>query len=528
VTSLTGTGALTRLALRQDRVRIPAWAVGITVFVVATAASFDQLYPTAAQRAAFAATVAGNTAFRALYGPALGLSTTGGLTAWRTAGSAALLAGLMSLLLAVRHTRAEEEAGRAELLGAAVVGRHASIAAALAVVGVANLAVVVLVAAGLVAVGQPAGGSAALGLAIGLAGCVFGALAAVCAQVASTGRAAAGAAGAALGLAFVLRAAGDVGGGTLSWLSPIGWAQRARAFAGERWAVLGLPLLASAALAAAAVALASRRDHGAGLLPARAGPAASPRLGGPWGLAWRLQRGVLAGWTAGFLLVGAVVGAVARDIQSVAADSEQFAEILQRMGGAAGLVDAYLAAVVSMLGLVAAGYMIQAVLRVRAEETALRAEPVLATAVSRSSWAGAHLACAAGGTVVVLAAGGLAIGLAHGLRTGEVAGQAGRLLAAGLAQVPAAWVLGGLAFAAAGLLPRLAAVAWVAFAACLAVSQLGELLDLPAWALDLSPFRHTPQLPAVGLTAGPLLLLTAAAAALALLGLAGLRRRDIL
>ena len=73
----------------------------------------------------------------------------------------------MSVLTVVRHTRTEEETGRLELIGATVVGRYAPLTAALLAVGLANLAVAVLVALGLIGVGLPAAGSVALGLAIG-------------------------------------------------------------------------------------------------------------------------------------------------------------------------------------------------------------------------------------------------------------------------------------------------------------------------------------------------------------------------
>ena len=52
-----------------------------------------------------------------------------------------------------------------------------------------------------------------------------------------------------------------------------------------------------------AYALAAHRDQGAGLIPARPGsPRAGPWLRGPLGLAWRLQRGGLAGWALGLFV----------------------------------------------------------------------------------------------------------------------------------------------------------------------------------------------------------------------------------
>jgi ABC-2 type transport system permease protein len=524
---LTGTGALLRLALRRDRVQIPVWAVGIMLFVVATASSFDQLYKTAAERASFAADIASNGALKALYGPVYDAST-GGFTAWRCAGGGVLFAGLMSLLLAVRHTRGDEETGRAELLGATVVGRYAGIASALLVVGIANLAAGLLVVLGMVGLGLDAGGSVALALGIAANGCVFGAIAAVTAQIASTGRAAGGVAGALLGVGFVVRAAGDAGSGTLSWLSPLGWSQAVRAFGDERWWALALPVVAVVVLAAVAFVLVSRRDHGLGLLPSRPGPASAPAsLGSPLGLAWRIQRGAMLGWAGSFLGVGMVTGLIAKDVSDVFENNQQFADALRRLGGSGGLVDSYLASILGLLALLAAGYVIQAVLRIRSEETALRAESVLATSVSRWRWAGSHLACAALGTIVIMLTAGFGLGLVHGLRTGDLGGQLPRLLEASLAQVPAAWVLGGLAFALAGLLPRLVAVAWGVFAAYFLLGQVGEAFDLPGWVLDLSPFRHAPQFPVANLRVAPLLGLFVASILLTLGGMAGLRRRDI-
>jgi len=127
----------------------------------------------------------------------------------------------------------------------------------------------------------------------------------------------------------------------------------------------------------------------------------------------------------------------------------------------------------------------------------------------------------------VLGAAGLSAGLVHGLRIGDVAGQVPRMLGAAVAQVPAVWVLGAIAVLLTGLWPRLVALGWAALGLCFALTQVGELLGLPEWALGLSPLRHTPQLPAVSVQFGPLLVLLAVAALLTGAGLLGLRRRDI-
>src|SRR6185312_10648767 len=241
----------------------------------------------------------------------------------------------------------------------------------------------------------------------------------------------------------------------------------------------------------------------------------------PLALAWRLQRGGLLGWALGFAVTALVLGAAAKDIGSSLNSSPQTRDVILRMGGHAGLVDAYLAIELGLLGVVAAAFGVAAVLRMRGEETEQRAEPVLAGPVSRIRWAAAEVMLAAGGTGLLLAVAGLATGLAYGLSTGDVSGQLGRLLGAALAQVPAAWVLFGLA-------PRLAIpVGWTLFGVAALLTLLGPSLRLPQWALDLTPFAHVPNLPGGDFTAVPLLWLTAVAVALTGAGLAAFRRRDL-
>jgi ABC-2 type transport system permease protein len=392
---------------------------------------------------------------------------------------------------------------------------------------VANVSIAVLSTAGLIVVGLPVAGSVALSLAIGSAGLVFAAIALVTAQVASVARAASGTAGALLGLAYLLRAVGDSGAPWLSWLSPIGWAQQTRAFAGERWWVFALPVLLTIGLVGTAAMLLPRRDLGAGLRPERPGPpVAEPRLAGPIALAWRLQRGALLGWTVGYLIVGVAVGAVASDVGDLLGDGEQAKELIAKLGGGADVVSTYLSLTVGLLGLVAAAYAVQAVLRARTEETEQRAEPVLAGAVERVRWGGGHVLVAALGSAWLLLAAGAALGVVHALRTGD-AGQVGRLIGATMAQVPAVWVLGALAAALVGAVPRLVAAAWAVLAVCLLLGQIGQLLSLPDWVLEASPFQHSGEAPAHTPQAAPLVVLLAVAAVLAAVGAAGLRRRDV-
>ncbi|MFD3517352.1 ABC transporter permease [Streptomyces sp. NPDC058657] len=519
---LTGTAILLRLALRRDRLVMPLWVLVIAVMVSSGANTIRTLYDTPAERAQAAASMASNASLRALYGPVFDPSV-GGLVAWRFGVFAALLAGAMSLVVVVRHTREEEETGRQELLSAARVGRHAPLAAALVAALIANAAVALLVAGALASSTGDTAGSLALGLAIGASGAFFAGTAAVTAQLTESARLAKGLAAAVLGAAFALRAAGDAGtsdaSSVLNWVSPLGWAENVRPYAGERWWLL-LVLAASAlALMAAARFLSGRRDVGMSFLATRAGPATG-RLSTAYGLAWRLQRGSVLGWTLGFLAAGVLFGGMTSGVGDLVAGNEQTKEIFQRMGGQQGLSEAFLAAVVGMLGMVAALYVVSSILRLHGEETSQRAEPVLAGAVGRLRWAAGHLVIAFGGTVLLMVVFGCALALGYGRDLGPILGAA-------LAQLPAIWLLGGLTVLLYGAFPRAAAASWGVVGLCLAIGWIGPALDLPRPVLNLSPFAHLPKLPGAELSWPPLLLLTALAVLLTAAGLAGLRRRDV-
>ncbi|HTU74052.1 MAG TPA: ABC transporter permease [Trebonia sp.] len=530
--SLAGTSALAKFALRRDRIMLPAWAYVIVIGVCSNAYTFARLYKTAASRASLATTSNSNPALLFLYGRLNGDSV-GALTAWRYGVWAALFAALMTVFLVIRHTRADEEAGRLELIGSAGVGRHAPLAAGLTVAVVANLLVTVLLSIALPLFGLPLAGSIALALAVATCGLAFAGISAVTAQLTASARAARGIAITVLGASFLLRAVGDAAGasgpGWLTWLLPLGWTEALRPFAGERWWALLLPVAIFAAGAALAFMLAARRDLDAGLLPDRPGrPAASTALAGPLSLAWRLQWPALAAWAAGYVILFAVCGAAGKGIGQMVGTSGALRTELTRLGGQSVIVNAYLAGLMLLAGLIAAGYGVAAVLRLRAEESGNLADPVLAGSAGRARWGLSHIMVAVAGMALLLAVGGVATGLGYGLRAGDAGHWVAGMLGGGLAELPATLVIAGVAAAAFGLAARASVAAgWTALGLAVALSLFGPALQLSPWILDASPFTHVPHLPGGRVSVPPLAWMSAIGLGLFAVGLAGLRRRDI-
>jgi ABC-2 type transport system permease protein len=528
MSTLAGTGRLWRLAARADRLRVAVWLVGVVALVVVSAVSVVGLYGTPAELAGYVALVGDNATMKAVNGPGLGLAspTVGAVFTNETLVWAALSVAVMSVLLTVRHTRGEEDDERVELLRARMVGRHAPLAATVLHVGSVNVVVAVGCVVGVVAVGLPVVGSAAFSLAMVGTGLAATGAALVAAQVMGTSRGATGLSLAVVGAWYALRAAGDVSGSWPSWVSPLGWAHRVRPYAGERWWVLALHLALAATLAVGAVAVFDRRDLGSGLLAQRAGRARGPRsLRGPAGLAWRLQRGQVLAWSVGLAVLGAVYGSVGRDVERMFADNPDLERFIALQGGAS-VVDSYVSYTLLLGAMMAGGFAIAAVLRLRTEEAAGRAELVLSAPVARWRWMGAFLAVSIAGSAVVLLASGLGTGagLAASMgRSSELARSAG----ASLSLLPAVAVLAVVAALVVAALPRFAALAWGPLVFVVLVGLFADVFELPAWVRSLSPMEHVSGPPATGPHVVAMVVLAASALAGSVLAMAGLGRRDV-
>lgn len=524
-----GSGTLLRLALRRDRVRIAVWLASLSLGTYLTVLALAGVYPSEADRQAAMLTMS-TPAGLAFSGPAHYFTdySLGSITSHQLLGFMALIVGMMSVLFVVRHTRAEEEAGRAEMARASVVGRHAHLTAALLLTALVNLTLMVLLALLLPATGIETvdwSGSLLYAAAHAAVGLTFAGVAALTAQITESSRGANGLGLAAVGAAYLIRAAGDAGDNGLSWASPIGWAQQTFPYLDNRWWPLALNMLAFAALTALAMALSVRRDHGSGLrAPRRGRPSATAALRTPLGFALRLHRGTLIGFAIGLGVLGLSYGPFLGDLQSQFAEIEIIADAMESIGGAV-LIDSFLAMLMSIIAVVAAIYAVMATLRTRSEETSGRSEPVLGTWQSRTTFFASNLTVALVGAplVLMLAAGCLAISGQPVVETPVVA----KILVAAAVHFPALWVFVGVAALLIGWAPRATALVWVLIAYAAVISYLGPILQLPDWTSRLSPLGWVPAYPAEDIAILPLVGLTLVAAVLIVLGLVGFRRRDL-
>ncbi|MER6005415.1 hypothetical protein ABT120_43190 [Nonomuraea angiospora] len=517
---LTGTGAMVRLALRRDRIKLTLWLVAITALVPRFYyAAVNAVVPTP-EALASASQMIRVSFMRVLGGPLFGEVSTQSYFLAAYWVEFLLAAAIMNMMLMTRHTRAEEQTGRAELIRAAVVGRHAQLTAALIVAVISNAALAALTTAATVSIGFPAGSALLFGASLAATGLLFAGVTAVTAQVTEHPRGANGLAGLVLFTAWLLRGAGALQseeGGPLFWLSPIGWSQQTRVLGDEHWWPLGLSVVLAGLLVAGAYALASHRDLGASLVAPRPGRASAPSwLRSPFTLALRLQQAAVLAWGAAFLAVGLVLGAMTGGM----------AETDLPIFSGADFGRAWISLMVFTGSLYTGVFAVLSVIRLRAEEVRGRIAPVLAGPTGRSTWYWSSLLVTALAVVVLPVVYGAALGVGAALSTGEP-GLVGEVTWASLIRAPEVLVLLAVPAALLGIAPRAVNAAWAVLVYSGFMQVLGSYMNLPEWLVNTSVLSHLPWHPLGSFAPVATVVLTVLAAALAILGLYGLRRRDL-
>lgn len=523
--ALAGGRPLLAVTLRQNARSIAPWVVGVAALSGSSILAYDVIFTDVEQRAGLARTLGSNPALALVFGPARDLLSADGFNAWRSGVLGAFIAALMAIILVVRTSRADEDSGQAELIASGVLSRPARLTVSVVTACLASLGVGVLSFVVTIALGGGISTTLILAGCFTASGLMFMGVAAVTAQLASEAGAATGLAMAALGVSYLIRGFVDSSdsAGWAHWLSPLGWLQQTKpATENNPW-----PLLAALGLAAcltlAAFALQARRDFGQGLIATRGGPERAGYAGSIWGLAVKLNRGSLTTWLVAFIAIGVVFGDLVSSVTSVIGSNPAFAR-LAAAGGGSSLTFGFIVTILQLAGLIGAVFGVQVVMRVHAEETSERVEPLLAGALHRSTYLASNATIAFLGPTIVYLVGGTAIAvIAQTSQTSSF----GDVISQTLVTVPAIWVLIALALAAVGAQPAVRVVGWLGVVVSFVLTLLGPTFRLPGWALGISPLHHVPNVTVHSPDWAGLVALIAVAAALTIIAFTGYQRRDI-
>jgi polyether ionophore transport system permease protein len=521
--------ALTRRAFRDARVRTISFVYLFALYAYIQPAGYRHTYPTVHDRLGFARSFGPNKALRLFYGEPHDLLSVSGYTAWRVGGTLAIFAAVFGLLAAVRALRTEEDTGRMELVLAGIISRRTTYLAAIAAITAGVLLLWLGEFTGFLLGGLPASGAAYLALATVSVVPVFVGVGALASQLAPTRRLALELGGAVIALMFLLRVIADTasGAGWLRWITPLGWAEQLRPFAGTQPLVLLLPLAASVLLLALSARIALRRDIGTGTLPSR--DSALPRLGllsSPTALALRSERTSLLVWASGVGVFALILGVVSKSVSSAGIPPGVQHELAKLGSGSIATPTGYLAFVFLFFILIVSLFACAQIGAARHEEADGRLETLLALPVGRTRWLVGRLVLATGGAC--------AISLTAGLLTWIGAVAVGihislaRMLEAGANCLPVALLFLGIAALAYAIMPRLSAgIAYGLLTIAFLWQLVAALLGVPQWLVNLTPFAHVGLVPTQPFRTGAATVMLALAAGCALAAIWSFRRRDL-
>lgn len=528
--NFTKTGKLFSFILRRDRIRIPIWIGSLVLITIIVTQTFEQLYATEAEREAIAGTLL-NPAMTAMVGKSYGIDnyTTGSMMAHQMLLFTLIAVGIMSIFLVTRHTRADEEDGRAELIQSLPVGRSATLQATILSVVGANILLALLTGFGLYALGMESidlQGSLLYGSALGAIGVFFAAVTAVSAQISASARGTIGLSMVVLLAAYVVRAIGDVSSDALSWLSPLGWILRTEVYVNNIWWPILLTIGVAIVLFILAFYLNNIRDLEASFIHAKPGKKnANDFLKTPFGLSIRLQRTTLIYWGIGLLILGAVYGSILGDLESFLDDLSIMEDFLPSVEGFT-LTEQFLTMLMSVIAILSTIPPLLAVLKLVGEERQNRVEHLLSRALSRSKLMISYIVIALITSFIMQFLSILGLWGA-GSAVMDEAITFGSFFNAAMVYLPAMWMMIGIATVLIGWVPRLTSFVWIYLVFSFFVVYLGGLLKLPDWLIALSPYDHIPQLPVDDINLLRLIGLVGIALILIVVGLVGYRKRDI-
>ncbi|GAE24867.1 hypothetical protein JCM9140_828 [Halalkalibacter wakoensis JCM 9140] len=485
------TKILSRFILHRDRVRIPIWIFSLTLMTVVTATSFSGLYQNDAERQVMAETMK-NPAMTAMVGLGYGLDnyTTGAMMAHQMLLFTAIAMAIMSILFVTRHTRADEEEGRLELLRSLPVGRLTNLMSTVSILCGLHIIIAILIGLSLFSLQEESmnvQGSLLYGAALGSIGIFFTAITSIFAQLSDHSRGTIGLSLAVLGLSYIIRAIGDVSNEMISWLSPLGWILRTEVYVTNNWWPVLLTVGFSCVLFCLAFYLNATRDIGSGLLPSKPGrKQASTLLTNPLGLAFRLQRTSVLSWALGMFVLGASYGSVFGDLDSFFATNEMMSQLFPPIEGLS-LTEQFLTMLMSVIAMICTVPPLIILLKLSSEEKKERIEHLFSRAVSRGSVLGSYilLSFVFGFVMLFLALLGL-WGASSVVMEEPISFSL--MLQALMIYLPAMWFMIGLGVFTIGIRPKLTSLTWMYLGYSFIVVYLGGMLQFPEWLSLLSPY----------------------------------------
>ena len=526
---------LSKFILKRDLMQLLIWLFGLVVLSVAVAAAFNEMFASPEELMGMVMTLE-NPAMIAMLGP-LYANTIAAIYTQNMLVFVAMAVGILNIFMVTRHTRADEEEGRLEVLRSLPIGRTTILKAVFLNVIIVNVLIALLVGLGIGAVGMEAGavgsgitdfnGAMLYGALLGVTGLIFAAITALFVQLSANNRTVLSYVFIFLGVVYMLRAMGDMNVEILSLISPLGLIFRAEPFVSNHWWPVGVIIGATFIIGLLALRLNSLRDLGAGFIAEKPGRAhGNFLLKNPFGLAVKLTKGLVIGWGVTMFILGASYGSIFGDIEDFISSNDIFAQIFYGVA-TSELAVAFMSFIIVMMASVVVVPVLSVVLKIKAEEKKNRMEHVLSRHASRGVVLFSYMKIAAVSGVIIMFLLGLGLYVASAAVM-EVPIDFMLMMRAVMIYLPAVWTFLGVAILLIGWLPKFTSLAWAYLGYSFIVVYFGQLLDVPEWLVYTTPLGFIPTYPMESIAVLPLLVLTGISVILTGIGFIGYRKRDIL
>ena len=515
--------------LRKEKVSSLVW-IGILVFVsLVIPLSLSNVFDSPEQLQTMAVTMQ-NPAMIAMMGPVYGIEnyTVGAMYANEMLIFMIISVAVMNIFLIVRHTRADEEKGRIEVVRSLPVGRLSNLNAIMCFAVAVNFITAVLCGFAMGVTGIESmdfAGSMTFGAALFASGMFFAAIAALFVQLSSSARGAVSLSFVTLGVLYMVRAVGDISNEMLSLISPLGLILRIQAFVQNNWYPVIIVFVLSVLVSVLAYYLNSLRDIDQGFIAAKPGRReATVMLRSSFGLSFRLLRNTLIAWTLGMYVFGASYGAVMGDIESFIGENDFFRTMLDVVPGIPVSVS-FIIFINIMIALVCVVPVLSAILKLRNEEKDSRAEHILARVVSRVNYLEGYLVIALFTSIIIPFSASFGLWSSSAMVVTEPISFL-IFFKAMMVYVPAIWVMLGITVLLIGAFPKRCGLCWAYFGFSFFAVYLSPIMDLPEWVKKLTPFGYIPQYPIEEIEIFPLAALTCIAIILIAAGFVFYSKRE--
>lgn len=523
--TLAGYGKYLRFTFKHNLVRYLVWTAIVVFMIVYVGVYYKSMFNTQAKLDEFAS-IGAAPGMVAMIGKISCMATIGGAVWTKIWMFTALTLGIGMVFQVTKGARADEENGRTELFRSRPFGIHSTLASV--VNGALLLCLIIGILSALACMGlklDPAGtgitGSIIFGLSITAIGWIGVGVGALTNQLSASASLANSTGSIVIMVFYCMRMIGDMGSNnTLTWLSPVGWGEKMAPWAQNRgWLIIPVIIL-TAALIAVAFIIESRRDYGSGVLKDKKGKSeANQLMRHSWGFILHLYKGSIIGWSIGIVIAGLMFGSVANSMLSLF--SEANASMLKGSG-----IESLIGLLLCFIGLVSVVLPMLIMTGLRSDEAKGLTESQLAGTISRDRIILDRFVVGTCATALLLILGGFSFGLAYGAVANDMS-QTWKLAIDALIYLPGIMAIMGVIVLLFGLIPRATIpVTWFLYGAMYFDVLLSDALKLPKWAANIMPFIGTPRIPYEDFNASVFGYL-AAAIIFVLLGIIGLRRRDV-